>query len=436
MVQSPLLVEEYIFYPAPKITVALLRGSLADEAGNISFEREPLLLDSLNQAMAAKNNGGLVVVQVQRVVPFGSLDHRRDMVVVANSKEHAAVTYAAADQEYDPTLSGELKPLQAAQMEELPWEGPRNACQKRVMAHRALFEVKKPKAVLNFGVCGDHDGQNPDLEGFMATVESGVWGGVPQGGLRFGTSTGFEAIVPTSSMMDFYVGGGIDYAFLGVGEADSCGNVNVSNFAGRVPGDISANAKTLIFTATLTCGNLVTKVEDGKLIIVQEGSIQKFKKKIDEITFPAASQGNRRVCFVTERCVMELRNQRLVLTELANGMSVDDVFNNMEFKPDVAENLRTYDPRRAEARRWSLNPKYHAAAMRFEKAMRLKFQKTLAEPGEAVGVIAAQSMGEPSTQMTLNTFHLAGHGGANVTLGIPRLREIIQTASRTKKGGI
>ncbi|CAL1164305.1 unnamed protein product, partial [Cladocopium goreaui] len=292
---------EYIFYPAPKITVALLRGSLADEAGNISFEREPLLLDSLNQAMAAKNNGGLVVVQVQRVVPVGSLDHRRvhipgmlvDMVVVANSKEHAAVTYAAADEEYDPTLSGELKPLQAAQMEELPWEGPRNACQKRVMAHRALFEVKKPKAVLNFGVgspefvatmMASHGHQNPDLKGFMATVESGVWGGVPQGGLRFGTSTGFEAIVPTSTMMDFYVGGGIDYAFLGVGEADACGNVNVSNFAGRVPGvggfaDISANAKTLIFTATLTCGNLVTKVEDGKLIIVQEGSIQKFKKK-------------------------------------------------------------------------------------------------------------------------------------------------------------
>lgn len=359
--------EEYIFYPAPKITVALLRGSLADEAGNISFEREPLLLDSLNQAMAAKNNGGLVVVQVQRVVPVGSLDHRRvhipgmlvDMVVVANSKEHAAVTYAVADQEYDATLSGELKPLQAAQMEELPWEGPRNACQKRVMAHRALFEVKKPKAVLNFGVgspefvatmMASHGEQNPDLKGFMATVESGVWGGVPQGGLRFGTATGFEAIVPTSTMMDFYVGGGIDYAFLGVGEADACGNVNVSNFAGRVPGvggfaDISANAKTLIFTATLTCGNLVTKVEDGKLIIVQEGSIQKFKKKIDEITFPSASQGQRHVCFVTERCVMELRNQRLVLTELANGMSVDDVFNNMEFKPDVAENLKTYDPR-------------------------------------------------------------------------------------------
>ena len=150
--------EEYMFYPAPKITVALLRGSIADEAGNISFEREPLLLDSLNQAMAAKNNGGLVVVQVQRVVPHGSLDHRRvhipgmlvDMIVLA-APAHAPVTYAPADQVYDPTLSGECKPLKT-QKEELPWEGPRNACQKRVMAHRAMFEVTSPNAVLNFGV--------------------------------------------------------------------------------------------------------------------------------------------------------------------------------------------------------------------------------------------------------------------------------------------
>ncbi|CAE7623869.1 ydiF [Symbiodinium microadriaticum] len=357
--------EEYIFYPAPKITVALLRGSIADEAGNVSFEREPLFLDSLNQAMAAKNNGGLVVVQVQQVVPHGSLDARRvhipgmlvDMVVVAGG-EHAAVTYAPADQTYDATLSGELKP-RAAAIEELPWEGPRNACQKRVMAHRAMFEVKCERAVLNFGVGSPefvaamietHGQQNPYLKGYMPTVESGVWGGQAQGGFRFGTSVGFEAIMPTSSMMDFYVGGGIDVAFLGVGEVDEQGNVNVSNFAGRVPGvggfaDIAANAKTLVFTTTLTCGNLVTKVEGGKLVIVQEGSIMKFKPTIDEITFPSASQGSRRIIFVTERCVMELRQQRLVLTELASGISLDNVLSNMGFRPEIAECLGTYDPR-------------------------------------------------------------------------------------------
>jgi len=357
--------EEYIFYPAPKITVALLRGSIADEAGNVSFEREPLLLDSLNQAMAAKNNGGLVVVQVQQIVPHGSLDARRihipgmlvDMVVMAGG-EHAAVTYAPADQTYDPTLSGELK-ARVAEIEELPWEGPRNACQKRVMAHRAMFEVKCENAILNFGVgspefvaamIATHGKQNPCLQGNMPTVQSGVWGGQPQGGFRFGTSVGMEAMMPTSSMMDFYVGGGIDVAFLGVGEVDVKGNVNVSNFAGRVPGvggfaDIASNAKTLVFTTTLTCGNLVTKVEDGKLIIVQEGSIMKFKPSIDEITFPSASQGSRQVMFVTERCVMELRQQRLVLTELASGMRLEDVLNNMGFKPEIAEVLGTYDPR-------------------------------------------------------------------------------------------
>lgn len=65
----------------------------------------------------------------------------------------------------------------------------------------------------------------------------------------------------------------------------------------------------------------------------------------------------------------------------------------------------------------------------FQAIMELKYMKSIVEPGEAVGVVAAQSVGEPSTQMTLNTFHLAGHSAKNVTLGIPRLREIVMTAS-------
>jgi DNA-directed RNA polymerase I subunit RPA1 len=68
-----------------------------------------------------------------------------------------------------------------------------------------------------------------------------------------------------------------------------------------------------------------------------------------------------------------------------------------------------------------------------EKLCSLKYMKSLVQPGENVGTIAAQGIGEPSTQMTLNTFHLAGHGGANVTLGIPRLREILMTASDSLK---
>ena len=69
----------------------------------------------------------------------------------------------------------------------------------------------------------------------------------------------------------------------------------------------------------------------------------------------------------------------------------------------------------------------------FQELMHIKYYRSRAEPGEAVGVIAAQSVGEPSTQMTLNTFHMAGRGEANVTLGIPRLREILMTAADTIK---
>ena len=70
---------------------------------------------------------------------------------------------------------------------------------------------------------------------------------------------------------------------------------------------------------------------------------------------------------------------------------------------------------------------------KFKALMQLKYMRSLINPGEAVGIIASQSVGEPSTQMTLNTFHFAGHGAANVTLGIPRLREIVMTASASIK---
>ena len=72
-------------------------------------------------------------------------------------------------------------------------------------------------------------------------------------------------------------------------------------------------------------------------------------------------------------------------------------------------------------------------AKKFKALMQLKYMRSLINPGEAVGIIASQSVGEPSTQMTLNTFHFAGHGAANVTLGIPRLREIVMTASASIK---
>ncbi|KAH7916295.1 hypothetical protein BJ138DRAFT_1219726 [Hygrophoropsis aurantiaca] len=69
----------------------------------------------------------------------------------------------------------------------------------------------------------------------------------------------------------------------------------------------------------------------------------------------------------------------------------------------------------------------------FRLLMNVKYMRSLVDPGEAVGLLASQGVGEPSTQMTLNTFHFAGHGAANVTLGIPRLREIVMTASQKPK---
>eukprot|EP00828_Plagiopyla_frontata_P028757 TRINITY_DN3715_c0_g1_i4.p1 TRINITY_DN3715_c0_g1~~TRINITY_DN3715_c0_g1_i4.p1 ORF type:complete len:703 (-),score=76.33 TRINITY_DN3715_c0_g1_i4:996-3104(-) len=81
----------------------------------------------------------------------------------------------------------------------------------------------------------------------------------------------------------------------------------------------------------------------------------------------------------------------------------------------------------------NLFKKFNISQKRFFTLLSLKYFYSLVEPAHPVGLIAAESLGEPSTQMTLNTFHLAGHGGVNMTLGIPRLREILMTASENIK---
>lgn len=345
---------DLLWYQVPdKISVALLRGTTADLDGNVSFEREALYLDQLNQAMAAHNSGGLVIVQVERIVDRGTLHPRAvhlpgalvDRVVLAPPDLH---WQTLREPGYDGSLSGEIRtPLHS--ITPLPMD------ERRIIAHRAMLEIDRPNCVVNLGVgmpegvavmVATHSHQNPHTKSVTLSTEAGAFGGIPGGAQRFGTSHNAASHVPTASMIDFYNGGGVDIACLGLAEADPAGNVNVSNFgAGRMPGcggfiDISQNAKTVLFVGTFTSGGLKVAVDGGALRIRQEGRLQKFRAAVHEKTFAGASANGRRVLYITERAVFGLAAQpgrgstSVELLEVAPGIDIErDILPHMGFVP-------------------------------------------------------------------------------------------------------
>lgn len=346
---------EYLWYKAPKVDVAILRGTSADVCGNISFEKECFYADALNQAIAAHNNGGLVIVQVERLVASRSLPMRAvhipaalvDKVVVAPLDVH---WQSMATPHYEGSLSGELRtPLSAVQP--LPLDA------RKIIAHRCMLGVKKRNAIVNLGVgmpegvavlVNTHAKRHcPHILPVTLSTEVGMMGGIPSGGHRFGASYNADAVMPTSTMIDLIQGGGLDTSILGCAEVDAAGNVNVSRFSGKQPGcggfiDISQTAKQVIFAGTFTGGGLQVKVEHGRLCILQEGSTPKFLAKVQEVTFAGTSCRGRDILYVTERCVFRLEERdgepRVVLSEIAPGIRLkQDVLDLMEFAPLVGD---------------------------------------------------------------------------------------------------
>jgi propionate CoA-transferase len=342
---------EYLYFRTFPINVAFIRGTTADPDGNITFEKEALVLENLELAIAARNSHGYVICQVERIAAEGSLHPREvrlpgtlvDAVVVAEP-EHHTQTYGTA---YDPALSGQLR-VPVKTLEPLPLDA------KKVMARRAAMELL-PNSVVNLGV------GLPDAVGHVASeekihdlltlsVDPGVMGGIPASGADFGAAINFQAAIGHCSSFDFIDGGGLDCAFLGFAECDRAGNVNASRFAGRIAGcggfiNISQNAKKVVFMGNFSAGGAQYGVDLGRLLVLKEGRVVKFVERVAQVTFSAAlaAREHRNVLYVTERCVFRLTAAGLVLTEVAPGIDVErDVLRHLPFRP-VIEGPRVMD---------------------------------------------------------------------------------------------
>lgn len=351
----------YLSYRHFKPDVCLIRGTTADEAGNVSMEQEVAWLDCLSQAQATKNSGGIVICQVMRLAKRGGINQHFvkipgilvDHVVVIDPVQNPELHMQTFDQQFVPYFSGQVTYPEDSLFEPLPFNV------RKIVGRRGAFEILPlGDCVVNLGIGMPEAVANVAKEEgvrdrMTLTVESGPIGGLPASGLSFGASYSPECVIDQPYMFDFYDGGGLDIAFLGAAEVDAQGNVNVSRFGPKLAGcggfiNITQNAKRVCYCGSFTAGGLKVEAADGKLKILQEGKIKKFVKEVEQITFSGAyaREQGRPILYITERCVFELRPDGLYLKEIAPGIDLQtQVLDQMDFVPKIAEPLGIMDPR-------------------------------------------------------------------------------------------
>lgn len=345
--------EERLLYKAIPVDVALIRGTYADEQGNITMEHECCTAEATAIAQAAKNCGGKVIVQVEKVVQDTDPKLVKipgiyvDAVVVTQNKEHHTQCVGC---DYDGSMTGDFRvPLGSL---DYPSLSP-----KKIIGRRAAMELRE-NTIVNLGIgipeyismVASEEGIN---DRFTLTVEAGPVGGVPQGGPQFGGSVNAQAILDQPAQFDFYDGGGIDDAFLGLAQADKDGNINVSKFGPRIAGcggfvNITQNAKRVYYCGTFTAGGLKCSTKNGKLIIEQEGKSDKFIDTVEQITFSGkyANKVGQPVMYITERAVFELREDGVYLTEVAPGIDIQtQIIDHMGFTPKMDGEPKLMDER-------------------------------------------------------------------------------------------
>ena len=336
--------QECLWYKTFPINIGIIRATTGDPDGNLTMEKEALTLEALAIAMAAHNSGGIVIAQVERVAESGSLNPRQvkipgilvDCVVVAKPENH----WQTFGTQYNPAYSGEIR----ARSGSLP---PMPMSERKIIARRAAFELK-PNSVVNLGI-GMPEGvaaianEEKIIDLFTMTAEPGVIGGIPASGIDFGAAINTQAVIDQPYQFDFYDGGGLDVAFLGLAQVDRHGTLNVSKFGPKLAGaggfiNISQNAKAVIFVGTFGAGKLQIATGDGRLAILHEARARKFVEQVEHVTFSGAYAAKRgqSALYVTERCVFTLRPDGLELIEVAPGIDIDrDILALMHFKPII-----------------------------------------------------------------------------------------------------
>ena len=345
----------YLYYPTIKINVALIRGTYADEDGNISLDHEAIHPETLEMATAVHNNGGKVIFQVEKIVKRGTIDPRNvvvhhssvDYVVISNPGEHLQ-SYAI--KEYLPELTGEIKvPLK----EVTPY--PLNP--KKVIARRACMEIKEG-ALVNLGlgiseIISSVVQEENLLDKFTLSIETGILGGLTLSGGMVGAGINADAYYKMADTFDLYNGGGLDQCFLSYAEVDEEGNVNVSKFSGLVNGpggfiNITQNTKEICFSGIFTAGKVDIEVKNEGIRIKKDSDKLKFVKHVEQVSFSGkdAIKTGKKVKYITERAVFELTKEGLMLIEIAPYIDIEkDILSKMEFKPLISDNLKLMDDR-------------------------------------------------------------------------------------------
>ena len=342
--------ETWLHFPNIVPNVCILRATTADERGNLTYEHEGAYLGGLEQAIAVRNHGGLVIAQVERVTAAGSLrphdvrvpGHLVDLVVIDPDQKQTCET------DYDPAISGQvMRPWSSFTLAEHGVE--------KVIARRAAMELKTGMtANLGFGISamvprilleeGHHDA-------VTWAIEQGAVGGMPLTGFAFGCASNADAFVPSPQQFIYFQGAGFDMSFLSFLEVDREGNVNVSKL-GKKPYltagcggfvDITAHAKKIVFSGWFEAGAEIELTEEG-VKVAKPGKFTKMVESVEHVTFSGnrAREQGQDVLYVTERCVMRLGDKGLVATEIMPGIDAQaDIVAASQGRVAVAENAKT-----------------------------------------------------------------------------------------------
>ncbi|WP_170327602.1 acyl CoA:acetate/3-ketoacid CoA transferase [Ruegeria arenilitoris] len=344
--------EDWLYFKSMAPNVAIIRATTADEKGNLSFEHEGAYLGAMEMALAARNNGGVVIAQAKRVAAAGSIRPHDVHVpgILVDAIVEAPDQLQTTATEYDPAISGELtRPIKSFRAADFNVG--------KVIARRVAMELKDGWAVnIGFGISANVPRilVEEGLHGSVTwMIEQGAVGGVPLLDFKFGCSANAEAFVPSPHQFCYFQAGGFDASLLSFLEVDKHGSVNVSRLSAiphRTAGaggfvDITARARKIVFSGNFNAGAKMT-VENGQVKILQEGKVAKFVDEVDQISFSgkrAKAQGQD-VTYVTERCVIKLTEQGLMVTEIAPGLDVQrDVLDQAATPLLVSDDLKTMD---------------------------------------------------------------------------------------------